>query len=153
MITWWKACKFYYWFNAKYYWEGGKSLQISSGNTNHMLSLPCYFCSVYSIMLALWNKLYSGGKKVEILQQNEEIYGRELTALGLIQCKQEITCWVIKNWDEWEAINGWLGRIWMIRECTKLLGIFPLKIIFCPLKWHMAPVEADTRSERVTGSL
>lgn len=30
-------------------------------------------------------------KKVEILQQNEEIYGREIIALGLIQCKQEIT--------------------------------------------------------------
>lgn len=29
-------------------------------------------------MLALWNQLYSGEKKVEILQQNEEIYGREI---------------------------------------------------------------------------
>lgn len=152
MITWWKACKFYYWFNAKYYWEGGKSLQILSGNSNHMLSLPCYFCCVYLIMLSLWNQLYSGGKKCRNLAAKWGNLWQRDNSIG-IQCKQEITCWVIKNWDEWEAVNGWLGRIWIIRKCTKLLGIFPLKVMFCPLKWHMAPVEADTHSERVSGSL
>lgn len=41
----------------------------------------------------------------------------------------------------------------MIMKCMKLLGFFPLKIVFCPLKWHMAAVKADIQSERVTGSL
>lgn len=30
---------------------------------------------------------------------------------------------------------------------------FPLKIIFCPLKWHMAPMKANIPSEYVTASL
>lgn len=39
-------------------------------------------------MLSLWNQLYSGGKNVEILQQNEEIYGREIIALGFSVSKK-----------------------------------------------------------------
>lgn len=91
-----------------------------------LLLLLCWLDNVGTLEPAVqWGK-----KKVEILQQNEEIYGREIIALGLIQCKQEITSWVIKNRDEWEAkMDGseeyeWLGSAW---SC---LGFFPRRLYF-----------------------